>query len=321
MASRVRSSGRRPEAAGRDHEVGALEAGGERLGHDLEPVGQGGDPPDGHARPRSAPRASSPAFVSRVSPTVSSEPMLSSSAVRSVGGWAGHPPSVARMVAASANRGAAIIARPPGVGSAPGPVHRSPGPGRRTPIGPHGAARPPDAPDARDRPPPGALAAPTDRSRRPGLRAQIGVDARRRACALVMAHIELAKAEPRSSAASSRKLAASSGRRSSSSSFALLLLIIGGSPCSSASGCSARWAGASSTGSSCSSRWPSRASCSASASPGGRIGRAFLLGGLIVGLLVGVVFGLACQPGLRGRSASTAVPASSRASGRSSSAR
>ena len=54
IASRVRSSGVGPEAAGRDDQVGAPERVAKRAGDDLEPVGQGRHARDLDARARSA---------------------------------------------------------------------------------------------------------------------------------------------------------------------------------------------------------------------------------------------------------------------------
>ena len=83
MASRVRSSGVGPRPPVETTRSDPLQAGRERLGDDLQSIRQRRDPPDRDARRRSASGRAPPAFVSRVSPTVSSEPMLSSSAVRS----------------------------------------------------------------------------------------------------------------------------------------------------------------------------------------------------------------------------------------------
>ena len=77
---------RRPEAAGRDHEIGPGEGRAERFGHHRQIVRQRGQRPTRTPASVSV-RASSPAFVSRVSPTVSSVPMLRSSAVRMRRAW------------------------------------------------------------------------------------------------------------------------------------------------------------------------------------------------------------------------------------------
>ena len=107
-------------------------------------------------------------------------------------------------------------------------------------------------------------------------RLRSGRPAMRRTVSL-MAHVDLAKAEPpRSAARSARSRPTSASRSRSSSSRSSWPS--SGRRCSSGSGSSARSAGASCTGCCCSSRSPSPASLAAVGMSGGRIARAFLVG-------------------------------------------
>jgi hypothetical protein len=89
---------RRSEAAGRHDEIGAGETRREGVGHRGQVVRERGDAPTDARGSQAAGQL--PAFVSRVSPTVSSEPML-------------------RISAVSRRRGAAVVPDGPGVSVMP----------------------------------------------------------------------------------------------------------------------------------------------------------------------------------------------------------